>query len=130
MNQQREIPVAVTGLPRKLGLLDSVSIVIGIVIGAGIFVVPNLVAQRMRSAAAILGVRIFAGVISFGSLACAELGTMLPSTGGQYVFLREAYGPLVGVLCEWSMFVPPPPPIYDYNTGEVTGEYVPRRPST
>jgi APA family basic amino acid/polyamine antiporter len=101
-----EIPVAVVGLPRKLGFLDAVSIVIGIVIGAGIFLVPNLVARQLRSAAVILGVWIFAGVISFfGSLACAELGTMLPSTGGQYVFLREAYGPLVGFLCGWSMFL-------------------------
>jgi len=83
-----------------------VSIVIGIVIGAGIFLVPNLVARQMRSATAILGVWIFAGVISFfGSLACAELGTMLPSTGGQYVFLREAYGPLIGFLCGWTMFL-------------------------
>ena len=106
MNQKREIPVAVAGLPRKLGFLDAVSIVIGIVIGAGIFLVPNLVARQLHSAAAILGVWIFAGVISFfGSLACAELGTMLPSTGGQYVFLREAYGPLVGFLCGWSMFL-------------------------
>ena len=106
MNQKKEIPVAVAGLPRKLGLLDAVSIVIGIVIGAGIFLVPNLVARQLRSAAAILGVWTFAGVISFfGSLACAELGTMLPSTGGQYVFLREAYGPLVGFLCGWSMFL-------------------------
>jgi APA family basic amino acid/polyamine antiporter len=106
VKQQTEIPVAVAGLPRKLGFLDAVSIVIGIVIGAGIFVVPNLVARQMQSAAAILGVWIFAGVISFfGSLACAELGTMLPSTGGQYVFLREAYGPLVGFLCGWSMFL-------------------------
>ena len=93
-------------LPRKLGLLDSLSIVIGCVIGAGIFLVPNLVAQQLKSAAAILAVWTFAGVISFfGSLACAELGTMFPSTGGQYVFLREAYGPLIGFLCGWSMFL-------------------------
>ena len=106
VNQQTEIPVAVAGLPRKLGFLDAVSIVIGVVIGAGIFLVPSLVARQLRSAAAILGVWIFAGVISFfGSLACAELGTMLPATGGQYVFLREAYGPLVGFLCGWSMFL-------------------------
>jgi len=106
LNQQTETPVAVAGLPRKLGLVDAVSIVIGIVIGAGIFLVPNLVARQMRSATAILGVWIFAGVISFfGSLACAELGTMLPSTGGQYVFLREAYGPLIGFLCGWTMFL-------------------------
>ena len=93
-------------LPRKLGLLDSLSIVIGCVIGAGIFLVPNLVAQELKSAGSILAVWIFAGVISFfGSLACAELGTLFPCTGGQYVFLREAYGPLIGFLCGWSMFL-------------------------
>jgi APA family basic amino acid/polyamine antiporter len=93
-------------LPRKLGLLDALSIVIGIVIGAGIFLVPNLVARELKSAPLILAVWVFAGVISFfGALACAELGTALPSTGGQYVFLREAYGPLVGFLYGWSMFL-------------------------
>ena len=93
-------------LPRKLGLLDALSIVIGIVIGAGIFLVPNLVARELKSATLILGVWVFAGVISFfGALACAELGTALPSTGGQYVFLREAYSPLVGFLYGWSMFL-------------------------
>jgi len=93
-------------LPRKLGLLDSLSIVIGITIGGGIFLVPNLVARQLQSTTAILGIWIFAGVISFfGALACAELGTAIPSTGGQYVFLRDAYGPLVGFLCGWSMFV-------------------------
>jgi APA family basic amino acid/polyamine antiporter len=76
------------------------------VIGAGIFLVPNLVARELKSPAAILGVWSFAGVISFfGALACAELGTMFPATGGQYVFLRESWGPLVGFLCGWSMFV-------------------------
>lgn len=105
MNPPTTLP-APADLPRKLGLLDSISIVIGLVIGAGIFLVPNLIAREMKSAPAILAVWIFAGVVSFfGSLACAELGTMLPSTGGQYVFLREAYGPLVGFLCGWSMFL-------------------------
>jgi basic amino acid/polyamine antiporter, APA family len=99
-------PDLASDLPRKLGLIDSLSIVIGITIGGGIFLVPNLVARELRSAGAILGVWIFAGVISFfGALACAELGTAIPSTGGQYVFLREAYGPLIGFLCGWSMFV-------------------------
>jgi APA family basic amino acid/polyamine antiporter len=102
-----EIPANVPqDLPRRLGLLDALSIVVGIVIGGGIFLVPNLVAQELKSATSILAVWIFAGVISFfGSLACAELGTAIPSTGGQYVFLREAYGPLIGFLCGWSMFV-------------------------
>jgi len=86
-------------------LLDSLSIVIGITIGGGIFLVPNLVARELSSATAILGVWVFAGIISFfGALACAELGTAIPTTGGQYVFLREAYGPLIGFLCGWSMF--------------------------
>src|SRR5215469_18633776 len=93
-------------LPRKLGLFDAMSIVVGIVIGGGIFLVPNLVARELHSAGSILAVWIFAGVISFfGALACAELGTAFPATGGQYVFLRESYGPLVGFLCGWSMFL-------------------------
>src|SRR6202162_1389580 len=92
-------------LPRKLGLVDALAIVIGVVIGGGIFLVPNLVAQNLRSAGLIMGVWVFAGVVSFfGALACAELGAAIPSTGGQYVFLREAYGPLAGFLCGWSMF--------------------------
>jgi APA family basic amino acid/polyamine antiporter len=79
--------------------------VVGIIIGAGIFLVPNLVARELQSPARILGVWVFAGVISFfGALACAELGTAFPATGGQYVFLREMYGPLIGFLCGWSMF--------------------------
>jgi basic amino acid/polyamine antiporter, APA family len=95
-----------TDLPRKLGLFDSLSIVIGVTIGGGIFLVPNLIARELHSAALILAVWIFAGIISFfGALACAELGTAIPSTGGQYVFLREAYGPLIGFLCGWSTFL-------------------------
>ena len=92
-------------LPRKLGLLDALSIVIGVVIGGGIFLVPNLIARDLHSNLTILAVWIFGGVISFfGALACAELGTMFPATGGQYVFLREAFGPMIGFLCGWSMF--------------------------
>jgi APA family basic amino acid/polyamine antiporter len=95
-----------TDLPRTLGLLDALSIVIGIVIGGGIFLVPNLIAQNLTSATSILGVWIFAGGVSFfGGLACAELGAAMPATGGQYVFLREAYGPLAGFLCGWTNFL-------------------------
>jgi len=94
-----------TDLPRTLGLIDALSIVIGVTIGGGIFLVPNLVAQQLKSVPWILAVWAFAGVISFfGALACAELGCAIPATGGQYVYLREAYGPLIGFLCGWSMF--------------------------
>lgn len=89
-------------LPRKLGLLDATLIVIGIVIGSGIFLLPNLIARNLPSAAAIISVWVAAGVLSFfGALAYAELGAMMPATGGQYVYLREAYGPACAFLCGW-----------------------------
>src|SRR5438128_6893148 len=92
-------------LPRKLGLFDSVAIVVGTIIGAGIFLVPNLVARSLPSTPWIVAVWIFTGVLSFlGALAYAELGAMIPATGGQYVFLREAYGPLLAFLCGWTYF--------------------------
>jgi APA family basic amino acid/polyamine antiporter len=93
-------------LPRTLGLVDALAIVVGIVIGGGIFLVPNLVARNLATPSSIVAVWVFAGVASFfGALACAELGAALPSTGGQYVFLREIYGPMTGFLCGWSMFL-------------------------
>jgi len=93
-------------LPRALGLFDSVSIVLGIVIGAGIFLMPSLVARAVGSAGWIFVAWIFTGALSFfGALAFAELGSMLPATGGQYVYLREAWGSLAAFLCGWSHFL-------------------------
>jgi APA family basic amino acid/polyamine antiporter len=95
-----------TELPRALGLLDALAIVIGCVIGGGVFLVPNLIAQNLPSTAWILGIWMFAGVVSFfGALACAELGAAMPATGGQYVFIREAFGPMAGFLCGWTNFL-------------------------
>jgi len=92
-------------LPRRLGLLDSAAIVVGTIIGSGIFVVPNLVARSLPSEPWMLAAWVFTGVLSFfGALAYAELGAMMPATGGQYVFLREAHGPLFGFLCGWTNF--------------------------
>src|SRR5712692_1604595 len=93
-------------LPRKLGLLDATMIVIGIIIGSGIFLLPNLIARELSSGFAILSAWIISGVLSFfGALAYAELGAMMPATGGQYVYLREAWGPLWGFLCGWNFFL-------------------------
>lgn len=93
-------------LARQLGFFDAVSIVVGVIIGAGIFLVPALVAQSLPSTGAIFAVWISAGALSFlGGLATAELGAMIPATGGQYVFLREAYGPMPAFLCGWSSFL-------------------------
>src|SRR6516162_1747480 len=89
-------------LPRKLGLIDATLIVIGIVIGSGIFLLPNLIARHLPSASAIIAIWIVAGILSyFGALAYAELGAMMPVTGGQYVYLREAYGPGCAFVCGW-----------------------------
>ena len=95
-----------TVLPRKLGLVDATAIVIGDVVGTAIFLVPNSVAQNLPSAAMVLAVWVVTGALSFfGALAYAELGAMIPSTGGQYVFLRDSYGPLWGFLCGWSFIL-------------------------
>lgn len=90
-------------LRRELGLIDSTALVVGTVIGSGIFLVPNLVARQISSPWWILAVWVFSGVLTLiGGLAFAELGARLPATGGQYVYLREAYGPAVAFLCGWS----------------------------
>jgi APA family basic amino acid/polyamine antiporter len=67
--------------------------------------VPNLVAREITSPAVIIAVWLLTGVLSFfGALAYAELGSMIPVTGGQYVYLREAYGPMCAFLSSWSLF--------------------------
>lgn len=93
-------------LPRKLGLVDATAILIGTVIGSAIFLVPNAVARSLPSTGLMLLVWSLTGVLTFfGALAYAELGAMIPATGGQYVYLREAYGPLVGFLSGWASFL-------------------------
>jgi basic amino acid/polyamine antiporter, APA family len=93
-------------LPRKLGLLDATLIVVGIVIGVGIFLLPNVIARNLPSVFGILAVWVAAGVLSyFGALAYAELGAMMPATGGQYVYLRDAFGACCGFLGGWVTMV-------------------------
>jgi len=93
-------------LPRRLGLFDAAAIVVGTTIGAGIFLVPNLVARGLPSGPWMIAVWVFTGVLScLGAMAYAELGAMMPATGGPYVFLREAYGALPAFLSGWTYFV-------------------------
>src|SRR4051812_25587582 len=87
-------------------MTDATAIVVGIVIGSGIFVLPNLIARNLPSPTAIIAVWVISGVLSFfGALAYAELGAMMPATGGQYVYLREAYGPLCAFVCGWTFML-------------------------
>lgn len=92
-------------LPRVLGFTSVVGILIGTVIGSGIFVAPNRIADLVGSPQLILAVWTVGGVLSFfGALAFAELGAAFPQAGGMYVYLRESYGPLVAFLFGWTLF--------------------------
>ena len=80
-------------LPRKLSLFDAVTLLVGTVIGSGIFVVPSLIAQRIAEPGLVVGIWVFSGLLVLcGALTLAELGTMLPQSGGLYIYMREAYG--------------------------------------
>ena len=91
---------------RRLGVWDSAMMVVGGVIGAGIFLNPAIVAQRTDSETGLLGAWAFGGVIAFiGALCYAELGARRPEAGGGYVYLREAFSPVVAFLFGWIMWV-------------------------
>jgi APA family basic amino acid/polyamine antiporter len=94
------------GLRRGIGLLDATMLVVGSMIGSGIFIVSAESARRLGSPAWLLLVWIIAGLSTMAAaICCAELAAMLPKAGGQYVFFREAYGPLAGFLFGWTMFL-------------------------
>lgn len=91
-----------TELRRSLGWFDASSVVIGIVVGAGIFVTPQDLAKAMPSAEGMIGVWLLSGFLVFcGSLAFAELSTAFPRTGGLYVYLKEAFGEEAAFSCGW-----------------------------
>lgn len=93
-------------LERRLTAWDTVSLVAGSVIGVGIFLMPNRVANLVGSPAAMMAIWAVAGTVSlFGALAIAELGSQYPQAGGLYVYLREAYGRPVAFLYGWSLLV-------------------------
>jgi APA family basic amino acid/polyamine antiporter len=93
-------------LQRKLGLWASVSIVIGSVIGSSIFMKPATMAAQLSSPLMLLLVWVVAGIISlFGGMINAEVGCVLPETGGQYVYFRNMYGNFFAYLFGWSSFI-------------------------
>ena len=99
---ERSLPT----LERKLGSFDGAAIVVSNVIGGGIFIVPAVVAQLAPDPWAMLGVWLVGGALAFaGALAYAELAALRPRAGGEYVYLREAYGPWLGFLSGWTSFV-------------------------
>jgi APA family basic amino acid/polyamine antiporter len=89
---------------RALGPFDATMVVIGGIIGSGIFINPYIVAQRLDSAAVVLAAWGAGGLIALvGALAYAELGAIVPRAGGQYVYLRDAYHPIAGFLYGWAL---------------------------
>jgi len=92
-------------LLRKMNLLDSTFLVIGGIVGSGIFMTTGFIAEYLPSPLMILIVWLLGGFFAMsGALAFAELGAMYPRAGGQYIYLREAYGPWAGFLYGWGFF--------------------------
>ncbi len=93
-------------LVRGLGVVESTAIVVGTIIGTGIFLKPRVIAELLPSPGLILAVWVAGGVLSFlGALSYAELGALFPEAGGEYVFMRETYGRVWGFLWAWTYFV-------------------------
>lgn len=93
----------VIDLPRKVGFWGASAVMVGIVIGSGIFRTPTTIAQNLGSPTLILSLWIVGGLIALcGALTFAELGAMMPRTGGIYVFLREAFGACPAFVFGWT----------------------------
>src|SRR6476660_10339186 len=91
-------------LARRLGLFDATMIVMGGIIGAGIFSNPYVVAQQVHTPVLILSAWAVGGLIALaGAFIYAELSSQVTESGGQYVYIREAMHPLVGFLYGWSL---------------------------
>jgi APA family basic amino acid/polyamine antiporter len=95
-----------TGLIRRLGLFDVTMIVMGGIIGSGIFMNPSVVAQHVKTPFLILGVWILGGLVALaGSFIYGELAARMPNVGGQYAYIREAIHPLPAFLYGWALLL-------------------------
>jgi basic amino acid/polyamine antiporter, APA family len=103
---KHDLKSATPELPRVLGLFSIVAIVIGTMIGSGIFINPPKVAQDVKTPELIMAVWLIGGLLSFfGALSLGELGAAFPEAGGIYIYLREAYGSLIAFLFGWTLFL-------------------------
>lgn len=93
-------------LRKELSLFDAVAIVVGTIIGSGIFLIPSFIATQLNSLGAVLLVWVVGGILTiFGALSLAELGSIYPRTGGLCTYLRQAYGPLPAFLYAWALLL-------------------------
>src|SRR5215475_6314056 len=94
------------GFVRAIGLFDGTMIVVGSMIGSGVFIVAADIGRQTGSAAGILLAWIITGFLTIAAaLSYGELAALFPRAGGQYVYLREAYSPLWGFLYGWTLFL-------------------------
>jgi APA family basic amino acid/polyamine antiporter len=109
-------------LIRGLGFIDAAAIVVGSMIGTGVFLKSAIMAQQVGSPSWVLLAWVLAGLLSLaGALSYAELGAMFPKAGGEYVYLREAYGDLTAFLNGWTRFwIAGPGTIAAYGVGAAT----------
>src|SRR5712671_57761 len=99
-------PPADSGFVRSMGLFDSTTMVVGSMIGSGIFIVSADIARQTGSAGGLLTAWVITGVLTVSAaLSYGELAAMMPKAGGQYVYLRESYSPLWGFLYGWTLFL-------------------------
>lgn len=108
------MPKNKTTYARRLTLFDGIMVVVGGIIGAGIFLNPAIVAQRLPTPALVLGAWTVGGAIALiGALCFGELGSRRPEAGGGYVYLREAFGPMPAFLYGWTQ-------LFVINTGGIS----------
>ncbi len=106
MTQSTEINTKAPTLLRELGVSQASAIVVGTIIGSGIFLVPAEMMQAVGSARLVYLAWIVGGILSMaGAITYAELGAMKPQAGGEYVYIRDAYGPLPAFLYAWTWFI-------------------------
>jgi APA family basic amino acid/polyamine antiporter len=99
-------PAPAVGYDRRLGTFDATMVVVGAIVGAGIFLNPAIVAQRVGTTGMVLAAWALGGAIAVvGALCFAELGARLPRAGGGYVYLRDAFGPLPAFLYGWTQLL-------------------------
>ena len=98
--------MAQTELKRQIGLFSAVMLIAGDMIGTGIFISTGAIAETLPTPGGVLLVWLFGGLLALaGALTCAELAAALPYAGGDYIYIREAYGKLMGFLSGWSSFL-------------------------
>jgi APA family basic amino acid/polyamine antiporter len=93
-------------LQRRLGVFSATTIIVGSMIGSGIFIAPSIMASYVATPGIWIGLWLVGGLLTLlGALSYGELCAMMPQAGGQYVFLREAFGPTVAFLYGWTLFL-------------------------